>query len=60
MEGYPITTELWCLISCSDGHGHTSDAPELTNFDDNEGYVIGEGALRPPSDAVKNCPPHLG
>jgi hypothetical protein len=42
---------------CGGAHSYP---PELTNFDDNEGYIIAEGALTPRSDAVKNCPPHLG
>jgi hypothetical protein len=33
--------------------------PRLADFDDNEGHVVGEGAVRPCSNAFENCLLHI-
>ena len=32
---------------------------ELANFDDDEGHIVGEGAMPPHSHAVEDCLPHV-
>ena len=33
--------------------------PQLANFDDNEGHIVGEGTVPPCSNAVENCLLHI-